>query len=69
MIIFFLKAHKPEVYGERMRADEVKRIRLEAREELMEGLRAEIGALTDPAARKALMAVWTLSLLPHHGLI
>jgi hypothetical protein len=55
-IIFYLKANKPEKYREGVRADEIARIKAEARQELLGELRAEIGALTDPAARRALMA-------------
>jgi hypothetical protein len=55
-IIFYLQAHKAEVYGERLRPQDVKRIRGEARQELLGELRAEIASLDDPAARRALVA-------------
>lgn len=53
--IFFLKSRKPEVYGDRLRADQLEQVRQEARQQLLDELRAEMGVLT-PAARRALMA-------------
>jgi len=54
-IIFFLKCHKPEVYGDRLLHQERETIRQQAREEVLAELQAELRELP-PAARKALMA-------------
>ena len=54
-LIFFLKCRKPEVYGDKLRAEQIEQIRLEARQQVLAELRAEINTLT-PAARKALLA-------------
>ncbi len=54
-MIFFLKCRKPEVYGDKLRAEQIEQIRLEARQQVLAELRAEVNTLT-PAARKALLA-------------
>lgn len=53
-MIFFLKCRKPEIYGDKLRAEQIEQIRLEARQQVLDELRAEINTLT-PAARKALL--------------
>lgn len=52
-IIFFLKSHRPEVYGDRLLHQERETIRQQAREEVLAELQAELRELT-PAARKVL---------------
>ncbi len=47
-LTFYLKGHKPEVYGNRMLHEEREKIRLEAREEVMAQVRAEIRKLPKP---------------------
>ncbi len=54
-IIFFLKCHKPEVYGDRLLHQERETIRQQAREEVLAELHAELRELP-PAARKVLFA-------------
>jgi hypothetical protein len=54
-IIFFLKTHKPEVYGDKLRAEQIEQIRLEARSQVLAELNAELAEL-EPAARKMLIA-------------
>lgn len=52
--IFFLKTRKPEVYGDRLRAEAVETIKANARREVIAELRREVEALT-PEARNLLM--------------
>jgi hypothetical protein len=54
-IIFFLKSHKPEVYGDRLLHKERETIRQQAREDVLAELHAELRELP-PAARKVLLA-------------
>ncbi len=54
-IIFFLKTRKPEVYGDKLRAEQIELIRQEAREQVRAELRSELERLT-PEARKILVA-------------
>lgn len=53
--IFFLKARKPEVYADRLRADQVEQIRAQARQQVLAELQAGFRELA-PGARKLLMA-------------
>lgn len=53
-VIFWLKSRKPEVYGDRLRAEEVAQIKQQARREVIAEMQREIGELT-PQARKLLM--------------
>lgn len=53
--IFFLKTRKPQVYGDRLRAEEVESIKASARREVIAEMQRELAELT-PAARKVLMA-------------
>jgi hypothetical protein len=48
------KTRKPEIYGDKLRAEQVETIRLQARNEVLEQLRAEVAQL-DPQARKLIM--------------
>lgn len=54
-MIFFLKCRKPEVYGDKLRAEQIEQIRLEARREIIAEMQREVSALA-PTARKLLMA-------------
>jgi hypothetical protein len=52
--IFFLKTRKPEVYGDKLRADQLEQIKREARQEVLAEMQREVSTLA-PAARKLLM--------------
>jgi hypothetical protein len=54
-LIFFLKTRKPEVYGDKLRADQIEQIRREARQQVLAEMQSEIRELT-PAARELLLA-------------
>jgi hypothetical protein len=54
-LIFFLKTRKPDIYGDKLRADQVEAIKREARQEVLAEMQREVSALA-PAARKLLMA-------------
>lgn len=53
-IIFFLKTPSPRVYGDQLRLEEREKIRLEAREQVLNELQA--GMQLPAPAHKALMA-------------
>lgn len=54
-MIFFLKCRKPEVYGDKLRVEQIEQIRLEARREIIAEMQRGVSALA-PAARELLMA-------------
>lgn len=55
--IFFLKTRKPEVYGDKLRQDQIDQIKREARQETLGELEDEIAALT-PEARRVVLAAF-----------
>jgi hypothetical protein len=54
-MIFYLKCKKPEVYGDKLRADQIDAIRKEARLQVLSELRASVSELPE-GARQALLA-------------
>jgi glycogen debranching enzyme len=54
-MIFYLKCKKPEIYGDKLRADQIETIRKEARLQVLSELRSSVNELPE-AARQALLA-------------
>lgn len=54
-MIFYLKCKKPEVYGDKLRSDQIDQIRREARLQVLSELRSSVRELPE-AARQALLA-------------
>jgi hypothetical protein len=54
-LIFFLKCRKPEIYGDKLRSDQIDAIRKEARLQVLSELRSSVQELPE-AARQALLA-------------
>ena len=53
-MIFYLKCKKPEIYGDKLRADQIEQIRREARMQVLSELRSSVQELPE-AARQALL--------------
>lgn len=53
-IIFYLKCKKPEIYGDKLRADQIEQIRKDARLQVLSELRSSVNELPE-AARQALL--------------
>lgn len=53
-MIFYLKCKKPEIYGDKLRADQIEQIRREARLQVLSELRSSVQELPE-AARQALL--------------
>ena len=59
-IIFFLKSHKPEVYSDKVRTEDVHKIRNEVRDQILDEVGRQVAALPPEATEILRAAMLTL---------